>query len=111
MKNLNRRTLVGTGLAAPFAPKVAAALQSTPFVDELADRIVIDLPAEPVNIHPAKAYSDLEWAIVHSIFDALIGFDTDGELRPIAAESFELVDDVTWEVRLRSGLTFHDGSP
>ena len=111
MKNLNRRTLIGAGLAAPFAPTVAAALQSTPFVGDLADRLVIDLPAEPVNIHPAKAYSDIEWAIVHSIYDALIGFDPDGELRPIAAETFDLVDDVTWEVRLRPGLTFHDGSP
>lgn len=110
MKNLNRRTVIGAGLATPFAPGIAAALQSTPVVDTLADRVVIDLPAEPVNIHPAKAYSDLEWAIVHSIFDALIGFDANGELRPIAAESFELLDDVTWEVSLRPGLTFHDGS-
>lgn len=111
MTHLNRRTLVGAGLAAPFAPKIASALQSTPVAQELTDRIVIDLPAEPVNIHPAMAYSDLEWAIVHSIFDALIGFDADGVLRPIAAESFELIDDVTWQVTLRSGMNFHDGSP
>lgn len=111
MKYLNRRAFVGAGIAASFAPQVGSALQSTPVVDGLVDRVVIDLPSEPVNIHPAKAYSDIEWAIVHSVFDALIGFDADGELRPIAAEAFELVDDVTWEVRLRSGLTFHDGSP
>lgn len=111
MGNMNRRALVGAGIAASLAPKVMGAVQSTPVASELADRIVIDLPAEPVNIHPAKAYSDLEWAIVHSIFDALIGFDDEGELRPIAAETFDLVDDLTWEVTLRSGLTFHDGSP
>lgn len=110
MNYLNRRLLIGAGLATPFAPVVASALQSTPDVGNLADRIVIDLPAEPVNIHPAMAYSDLEWAIVHSIFDALIGFDSEGVLRPIAADSFELIDDLTWEVKLRPGMMFHDGT-
>lgn len=111
MINVNRRTLIGASLAAPFAPTVASALQTTPSVESLADRLVIDLPAEPVNINPAKAYSDLEWAMVHSIYDALIGFDAAGELRPVAAESFELIDDLSWEVTLRPGMTFHDGSP
>lgn len=111
MIDMNRRLFIGAGLAMPFLPKLAASHQSTPVVGEIADRVVIDLPAEPVNIHPAKAYSDLEWTIVHSIFDALVGFDGEGVLSPIAAESFELVDDLNWEVRLRPGLTFHDGSP
>lgn len=110
MRNFNRRAFVGAGIAASIAPSVSSALQSTPVVPRIADRLVIDLPAEPVNIHPAKAYKDLEWSIVHSLFDALVGFDTEGKLRPVAAESFDLVDDVTWKVTLRAGMTFHDGS-
>ena len=109
--SINRRTLLaGTGLAAA-APRLGLQAQPTPVATEIAAEVVIDLPAEPVNIHPAQAYSDLEWSIVHSIFDALIGFDADGTLLPIAAERFELVDDVTWEVTLRPNMSFHDGSP
>lgn len=111
MAHLNRRQFAAAGIALPFAPQVLTARQSTPVVDALADRILIDLPSEPVNIHPAKAYRDVEWAIVHSVFDALVGFDADGNLRPVAAESFELVDDVTWDVVIRPGMVFHDGSP
>lgn len=111
MQNFNRRTLLAAAIAAPFAPQIAAALQGTPAAVEVVERVIIDLPSEPVTIHPARAYRDIDWAVVHSIFDALVGFDAEGELRPIAAESFELIDDVTWEVTLRSGLVFHDGSP
>lgn len=111
MNQLNRRTLVGAGIAASLAPTVGRASQSTPVVAEVVDHIVIDLPSEPVNIHPAKAYSDIEWTVVHSVFDALVGFDADGALLPVAAESFDLVDETTWHVTLRKGLTFHDGSP
>ena len=99
------------GMAVPMLPTVIRARQeSTPEI-ALVDQIVIDLPAEPVNIHPAKAYSDIEWSIVHSVFDALIGFDESGEIAPIAADTFELIDETSWEVKLRSGMTFHDGSP
>lgn len=111
MSNLNRRTFVGAGLSLPFTPKLAAALQSTPAAPDPVDHLVIDLPAEPVNINPAMAYSDLEWTIVHSIFDSLVGFDANGDLRPVAAETFERIDDVTWEVKLKPEMTFHDGSP
>ncbi|MCA9832546.1 MAG: ABC transporter substrate-binding protein [Thermomicrobiales bacterium] len=108
---LNRRSfLTAAGLAGLAAPRVLPALaQATPEVMAV-DRVVFDLPEEPTTIHPAKAYSDQEWSIVHSVYDALIGFDADGQLRPVAAERFELIDDVTWEVSLRSGLTFHDGA-
>ncbi|MCO5219131.1 MAG: ABC transporter substrate-binding protein [Thermomicrobiales bacterium] len=106
--NLSRRNLITSAAIGMLAPRVSPALaQSIPGV-EVVDAIVFDLPVEPDTIHPANAYSDIEWSIVHSIFDALIGFDADGALRPIAAERFEVIDDTTWEVVLRPGLTFHD---
>lgn len=110
MNTLNRRSLVAAGVAMPMLPLIGRAGQATPTA-EVVDRLVIDMPSEPLNIHPARAYSDLEWTIVHSVFDALVGFDADGQLQPIAAESFELVDELSWEVRLRPGMQFHDGSP
>lgn len=33
------------------------------------------------------------------------------ELYPALAESWELVDDTTWEFKLREGVTFHNGEP
>ena len=73
--------------------------------------LVIDLPGPLPSIDPALAYSPREWSVVHSIYDAPIGFAADGSLQPLAAERFEAVDDVTFEIALRKGMTFHDGTP
>jgi len=45
------------------------------------------------------------------IFDKLYVYDE--KLRPVPslATSVKLVDDLTWEMKLRQGVTFHDGSP
>lgn len=75
------------------------------------EELVIDLSGTPESIDPALAYSPRDWSIVHSIYDALIGFDASGRLVPLAAESFTASDDRTFEVVLRQGLAFHDGSP
>lgn len=77
----------------------------------LLDELVIDLPGTPESIDPALAYSPRDWSIVHSIYDALIGFDATGQVEPLAAETFTAVDERTFEVVLRPGLRFHDGTP
>ena len=75
------------------------------------DELVIDLAGVPESIDPALAYSARDWSIVHSIYDSPLGFAGDGTIQPVAAESFAAVDELTLEIVLRAGLTFHDGSP
>lgn len=79
--------------------------------EDLLEEVVIDLSGTPESIDPALAYSPRDWSIVHSIYDALIGFDANGQLVPLAAETFTSIDDRTFEAVLRPGLVFHDGSP
>ena len=45
------------------------------------------------------------------VTETLMGLTPEMELYPRLAESIEQVDDTTWRVTLRNGLTFHDGSP
>ncbi len=46
------------------------------------------------------------------IYDTLFGVDETLTARPQMAEGFELSDDkLTWRIRLREGLKFHDGAP
>ena len=82
----------------------------TPEADRL-DEMVIDLAGVPESIDPALAYSARDWSIVHSIYDAPLGFAVDGSIQPLAAESFAMVDELTLEIVLRPELLFHDGSP
>lgn len=45
------------------------------------------------------------------LYDKLVVLDQKLRLKPALAESWKLVDDLTWEFRLRKGVVFHDGSP
>jgi peptide/nickel transport system substrate-binding protein len=78
---------------------------------EIADSIVIDMVGGPDYLDPALARSTRDWSIVHSIFDSIVHLSDSGEIVPLAAELVTQVDDLTLEVVLRPGLTFHDGSP
>lgn len=113
--SFDRRQLVrlaSAGLIAmpAMGTRLVHAQNELPSVDPL-DEMVIDLAGEPVTIDPAVAYATVDWSIVHSIYDALVGFDAQGRMQPVAAETFEVVDELTFEAKLREGLTFHDGSP
>ena len=45
------------------------------------------------------------------LYDKLVVYDEKLRLKPALAESWKLVDDLTWEFQLRKGVVFHDGSP
>ena len=45
------------------------------------------------------------------IFDTLVMKEAGGKIKPGLAESWRVVDDLTWEFRLRKEVRFHDGSP
>ena len=45
------------------------------------------------------------------IYQPLLGQDPTGALVPYLATSWKSIDDTTWEVKLRRGVKFHDGTP
>ena len=44
------------------------------------------------------------------IFDTLVMKEAGGKIKPGLAESWRVVDELTWEFKLRKGVRFHDGS-
>ncbi|MEJ7902312.1 MAG: ABC transporter substrate-binding protein, partial [Thermomicrobiales bacterium] len=108
---VSRRALVqAAALAASWAVlDRRPGLGQTP--ESLPGELVIDMAGGPDNLDPALARSVRDWSIVHSIYDSILDLGTDGSLVPLAAERFEILDDVTFEVTLRMGMTFHDGTP
>lgn len=44
------------------------------------------------------------------IYEGLVGRDKNADLQPLLAESWEQVEDTTWEFTLRRGVEFHDGT-
>ncbi len=113
-----RRQLLG-GVAAltaalPFGlnlPRgVAARSQADATAASLAEKLTIDLVEEPDTLDPALSYDENAWSVVHSIYDSLLQFSSDGEIEYLLAESYEAIDPLTVEIRLRRGVTFHDGT-
>jgi peptide/nickel transport system substrate-binding protein len=110
--SLTRRQVVAAsvlGGSAHWALQASRAAAQTPAA--ALDRVVIDLDGEVSVFDPALTYTTRGWSIVHSIYDALVDFGADGTIVPLAAESFTTEDAITWDVTLRAGMTFHDGSP
>ena len=44
-------------------------------------------------------------------FDKLVEYGDRLEIKPALATSWRIVDNTTWEFKLRPGVTFHDGTP
>jgi peptide/nickel transport system substrate-binding protein len=45
------------------------------------------------------------------LFDKLVEYGDKLEIKPALATSWKLLDNTTWEFKLRQGVVFHDGSP
>lgn len=58
-----------------------------------------------------KAADPLVWFPSHQINEALVYPGSDMTPQPLLAESWERIDDLTWQFNLRKGVTFHDGTP
>ncbi len=77
----------------------------------LAADLRIGLSAEPTSIDPHYHSLAPNNANVSHLYDRLIERDENSKLRPGLAVSWRLLDERTWEVKLRQGVTWHDGSP
>lgn len=80
--------------------------------------LVVGVADLPPTLEPAKELSNVGTRITYSVFDTLIRRDFNSaeggggsKLVPGLAESWERIDDLTFEVKLRDGVTFHNGEP
>lgn len=73
------------------------------------DLVVANL-ADAVAIDPHASNDTPSSNVAYNIYEALVVQDENMELQPGLAESWEPIDDTTWEFKLREGVKFHDGS-
>lgn len=97
----NRSTLLGAVATAAMLASGAAT----------AEKLTIALASEPTAIDPHFHNLGPNNAMARHIFDRLILQNELQQLEPGLAVSWKPIDDLTWEFKLREGVTFHDGSP
>ncbi|MCC7275282.1 MAG: peptide ABC transporter substrate-binding protein [Alphaproteobacteria bacterium] len=117
---LRRRTF----LAMSASAAVAAAMPGSPAGAQGAPpkgrkgQIVIGLSQEPTRFHPVRARIEVDDGVQLNLFSALWGIDPRGELVPDLATEIPSpanggvsADGLQWRIRLRPGVTWHDGAP
>jgi peptide/nickel transport system substrate-binding protein len=72
--------------------------------------LVMGRVAEHAAIDPHFNNAGNDASTMRNIYDSLLNFDVNQAIGPGLAESWRVVDPLTWEIRLRQGVRFHDGS-
>jgi peptide/nickel transport system substrate-binding protein len=108
--SLSRRAFIGSLAAASAVPAAPAS-----FAAEPAGRVVIawHVTISPAWFDPSSAPPQITpFGMLYAIHDALVRPYPGQKMGPSLAESWEESEDgLTYEFRLRPGLTFHNGDP
>ena len=76
------------------------------------DTIVYAIQSDVPNWDPPNSVLRESIILGYHVFDHLAARDLKtGKVGPSLATSWRNVDDTTWEVKLRTGVRFHDGTP
>ena len=68
-------------------------------------------PTQPVNLDGNYDTLVLFSQINRNLYDGLFKLDDEMKVQPNLATGYTQIDDVTYDIALREGVTFHDGSP
>lgn len=114
-RELFRQTAVGSvavASAAALGGSVSGVwtAQATP-PPARGGHLIVGNEANPNNFDPTRMFGLPPRRIGRTIYNALVSIDEQGNVQPELAESWEQPDDHTYVLRLRQGVTFHDGTP
>ena len=79
---------------------------------QLGGTLRVGASAEGDGLNPAvNSFSGPVYLMAYPLFDPLTYYDTDGNWVPFLAESWTKIGDGTvWQMKLREGVRFHDGT-
>lgn len=72
--------------------------------------VVVAQGVDANTLDPMKGTTNEEISIWHHIYEKLLQPDDQGRLQMKLATTYKLMNDTTWEFKLRKGVKFHNGS-
>lgn len=66
---------------------------------------------DPPGLNAFEVFDPESFSTIPAINDSLIIIESDGSIGPGLATSWKRLSPTTWELELRSGVEFHDGTP
>lgn len=94
-----------------FLAAALAAAAVLPAAAQAPRSLTIGMGGVPTGMDPHYHSTNNNNAQLRQIFNPLIDIDTGGRIFGVLAESWRVVNDTTWEFRLRENIRFHDGTP
>ncbi len=73
--------------------------------------LVIGFEGDAVTLDPHGRNETTTTTVQRHVYENLFGYDENLKIVPELAESWRLIDDYTWEFKLRKGIKFHNGEP
>ncbi|HEY0275980.1 MAG TPA: ABC transporter substrate-binding protein, partial [Paenirhodobacter sp.] len=117
----NRRQalmLMGAGASGLMLPSVIGRSAAFAGGADAQGQLVLGLSQEPTVFNPFMPHIEVDEGIYYSVFDTLFDFDSDGQFFPVLAAEVPTVanggisaDGLQWKVKLKPGVTWHDGKP
>lgn len=105
-----RRTAVISRTLMLVAIAVLLALGGTAVAQRSANQTIrVGVGALTDTLDPHACASTLCFTSFYAVYDALTRIDENGDAQPALAASWSLIDDVTWEFKLRPDVLFHSG--
>src|SRR5438067_9554060 len=101
-----------TALGIPVLLVLALLMPADALAQTKDDTLVYALQSDMQNWDPPNSVLRESVIMGYNVFDHLAARDLKtGKVGPSLAVSWKSLDDTTWEVKLRSGVKFHDGTP
>ncbi|HHT71848.1 MAG TPA: hypothetical protein GX016_09860 [Firmicutes bacterium] len=72
--------------------------------------LIVGYGGDTEGIDPQFIEATYSFTMCYHVFEPLVLRNFDGEFEGRLAESWELIDDLTWEFKLRQGVKFHSGN-
>ncbi len=93
-----------TSVGSAEETSTSTAAEAAPTLILVADKINTLDPYQMVSLHP-------EGSVASHLWDTLTLLNDDLQIEPHLAESWRVVNNFTWEIKLRRDINFHNGEP
>jgi peptide/nickel transport system substrate-binding protein len=108
---LTRRDLIRYSAAAGLAGPAARLAMAPGSAAAAGGTVSLAISATPTSMDQSKP-DWVGWWGTNYLYDTLLTIDENEGLAPLLAESWDVTPDgMEWTVKLRQGVTFHDGTP
>ncbi|QUS36649.1 peptide ABC transporter substrate-binding protein [Falsirhodobacter algicola] len=117
--HMNRRqALTLMGAAGLMGPAMIGRDRAFAANADPSGQIVLAFSQEPTVFNPLMPHIEVDEGVYYAVFDTLFDFDPEGALFPILATEVPTVanggiseDGLSWRLKLKDGVTWHDGTP